>query len=75
MIVFGSLIFEGALFALLVLLSLAVLWISVGKTPLASGVFPEFLDNNLKLFEVEIGLVNDVLILDANLVGIMKGSV
>ena len=75
MIIFGSLIFEGALFALLVLLSLAVLWISVGKTPLTSGVFPEFLDNNLKLFEVEIGLVNDVLILDANLVGIMKGSV
>ena len=48
---------------------------SVDKISLACRTFPEFSDNNSKLFEVEIGLVNDVLIFDANFLGIMKGSV
>ena len=68
-------LFSFEVFALLVLLSLTALWISVDKILLASRTFPEFSDNNSKLFEVEIGLVNDVLIFDANFLGIMKGSV
>ena len=62
-------------FALLVLLSLMALWISVGKILLTSRTFPEFSDNNSKLFEVERGWINNVLIFDENVLGIKKGSV
>ena len=80
LIVFVSLIFGGAFSILiwgicLVLLSLTALWISVDKILLASRTFPEFSDNNSKLFEVKIGLINDALIFNANFLGIMKGSV
>ena len=66
-------LFSFEVFALLVLLSLTILWISVGKILLASRIFLEFSDNNPKLSEVEMGLVNDVLIFYANFLGTMKG--
>ena len=68
-------LFSFEVFALLGLLSLTAFWVSVDKILLASSTLLEFSDNNSKLFEVEIGLVNDVLIFDANFLGIMKGSV
>ena len=68
-------LFSFEVFALLVLLSLTALGISVDKTLLASRTLPEFSGNNSTLFEVEIGLVNDVLIFDANFLGIIKDSV
>ena len=68
-------LFSFEVFALLALFSLTVLWMSVDKISLACRTFPEFSDNNSKLFEVETGLVNDVLIFDANFLGIMKDSV
>ena len=68
-------LFSFEVFALLGLLSLTTFWVSVDKILLASSTLLEFSDNNSKLFEVEIGLVNDVLIFDANFLGIMKGSV
>ena len=68
-------LFSFEVFALLVFLSLTTLSIPVDKILLASRTFPEFSDNNSKLSEVEIGLVNDVLMFDANSLGIMKGSV
>ena len=51
------------------------LWISVDKILLTSRTFPEFSDNNSKLFEVERGWINNVLIFDENFLGITKGSV
>ena len=66
-------LFSFVVFALLVLLSWTVLWVSVEQISLASRKFPEFLDNNSKLFDVEIGLVNGVLIFDANFLGTIKG--
>ena len=62
-------------FALLLLLSLTVLLISGDKTWLAFRTFSEFSDNNSKLFEVKICLVNVALIFDANLLDTVKGSV
>ena len=66
-------LFSFEVFALLGLLSLTTFWVSVDKILLASSTLLEFSDNNSKLFEVEIGLVNDVLIFDASCLGI--GSV
>ena len=66
-------LFSFEVFALLGLLSLTTFWVSVDKILLASSTLLEFSDNNSKLFEVEIGLFNDVLIFDASCLGI--GSV